>query len=317
MKNRMGRVAVLGLIAVAAMGLLGACAAPAEKTETASIETTSIEITDQLGRVVRLDGVPERIISIAPSNTEILFALGLGDRVVAVTDYCDYPAEAKTKDSVGSYIKPSIEEIVALSPDLILATGVHEDKVIPALEGLGLTVVALDSDTLDEVLESIRLVGEITGKQKEADQLATEMSDRIRAITEQTAGLSQAEKPRVFYVIWYDPLMSAGSGTFQDNMIEKVGGINITGNLTGWVTVSLETVLEANPEVMIAGINHASLNDLNYQFIKTEPRLADTAARQNDRVYEVDANLVSRTGPRIIDGLEKLAEFIHPELFGK
>ncbi len=311
MKNWLGRAAVFGLVAVAALGLLGACATPAEEAET-----VSIEITDQLGRLVRLDGIPERIISIAPSNTEILFALGLGDRVVAVTDYCDYPAEAKTKTSVGSYIKPNIEEIVALSPDLILATGVHQDEVIPALERVGLTVVALDPNTLDEVLESISLVGEITGQKAEADQLVTEMSNRIRAITRQTAALSQAEKPRVFYAVWYDPLMSAGSGTFQDNMIGKAGGINIIGNLTGWVTISLETVLEANPEVMIAGVNYVNIGDANFEFIRTEPRLEDTDARRTNRVYEVDTNLVSRPGPRIIDGLEKLAELIHPEMFG-
>ncbi len=242
--------------------------------------------------------------------------MGLGDRVVAVTDYCDYPEEAKTKTSIGSYTNPNIEEIVALSPDLILATGVHLDEVIPALERVGLTVVALDPTNLDEVLESISLVGEITGQQAEADQLVSEMSDRIRAITEKTAGLSQAEKPRVFYVVWYDPLMTAGSGTFQDDLIETVGGINIAGELTGWVTIDLETVLEANPEVMIAGVNYINVGDVNFEFIRAEPRLEDTAARQTDRVYEVDTNLVSRTGPRIIDGLEKLAKLIHPELFG-
>ncbi len=311
MKNWVGKVVVFSLVAGAVLGLLGACAAPAEEAAT-----VSIEITDQLGRLVKLDGIPERIISLAPSNTEILFALGLGDKVVAVTDYCDYPAEAKTKTSVGGYTNPNIEEIVALSPDLILATGVHQDEVIPALERVGLTVVALDPKNLDEVLESISLIGEITGQQAEAELLVSEMSDRIKAITEQTAALSQAEKPRVFYAVWYDPLMSAGSETFQDDLIGVAGGINITGNLTGWVTIGLETVLDANPEVMIAGVNYVNIGDANFEFIRTEPRLKDTAARQTDRVYEVDTNLVSRTGPRIIDGLEKLAELIHPELFG-
>ncbi|MEE8419555.1 MAG: cobalamin-binding protein, partial [Dehalococcoidales bacterium] len=327
MKKRVGMAVVFSLTGAVVMSLLGACATPAEEEQTAPVEEVEaapveeveifpLEITDQLGRLVKLDGVPEKIISIGPSNTEILFALGLGDKIVAVTDYGDYPEEAKTKDSVGSYIKPNIELIVTLSPDVIFVTNVHAEEVIPALERVGLTVVALDPKNFDEVLEAISLIGEITGSQEEADRLVAEMSDRLKAITDKTSNLPASERPRVFYTVWYDPLMSAGSGTFQDDLIEKAGGTNITGNLTGWVTVSLETVLEANPEVMIAGVNHVNVGDANFQFIDTEPRLKDTAARQTGRVYEVDADLVSRTGPRLIDGLEKLAELINPELFG-
>ncbi len=297
-------------IGVLLLSLFAACAAPADEA-TPSV----IEITDQLGRVVRFEKVPETIISIAPSNTEILFALGLGDRVAAVTDYCDYPEEAKTKTSLGSYIKPSMEDIVAISPDLILATAVHEAEVIPALEKVGLTVFALDPKTIDEVLESIILVGEITGKQEEAAQVVSGMRSRMKAVTDKTDKLADTERPRVFYAVWYEPLMSAGSGTFQDDLIGKAGGNNVAGNLTGWITIGLETVVKANPEVMIAGVNYINIGDLNFQFIDTEPRLRDTEARLNGRVFEVDSDLVSRTGPRIIDGLEKLAEFIHPELF--
>ena len=274
-----------------------------------------IEITDQAGRVVKFDKVPERILSIAPSNTEILFALGLGDQVVAVTDYCDYPAEAKEKTSLGSYITPSMEDIVAISPDLILATSVHEEEVISALEKIGMTVLALDPKTMDEVMESIALVGQVTGRQEEAAQVVSGMRARVKAVTDKTNNLADTERPRVFYAVWYEPLMSAGAETFQDDLIGIAGGNNVAGNLTGWITIGLETVVEADPEVMIAGVNFINIGDLNYQFIETEPRLRDTQARLNNRVFEVDSDLVSRTGPRIVDGLEKLAQFIHPELF--
>ncbi len=304
-------------ISLLLLGLFTACAAPADEKTPSGDEapSTVIEVTDQLGRAVRLEKVPQTIISIAPSNTEILFALGLGDQVVAVTDYCDYPAEAKEKTSLGSYITPSMEDIVAISPDLILATSVHEEEVISALEKIGMTVLALDPKTMDEVMESIALVGQVTGRQEEAAQVVSGMRARVKAVTDKTNNLADTERPRVFYAVWYEPLMSAGAETFQDDLIGIAGGNNVAGNLTGWITIGLETVVEADPEVMIAGVNFINIGDLNYQFIETEPRLRDTQARLNNRVFEVDSDLVSRTGPRIVDGLEKLAQFIHPELF--
>ncbi|MEE8413733.1 MAG: ABC transporter substrate-binding protein [Dehalococcoidales bacterium] len=310
MRNRLSRMAGFGLVLVFLLGLVAACAAPAEEAEF-----SLVEITDQLGRTVKLEGIPERIISLAPSNTEILFALGLGDRVVAVTDYCDYPPEAKTKPSIGSYSTPNIEEIVALSPDLILATSIHEGEIIPKLEKAGLTVLALDSLTIDEVLAAITMVGKVTGKGEEASRLTAEMRDRIKAVTDKTRNLAESERPRVFYSVWHDPLMSAGAGTFQADLIQKAGGANIAGELTGWETISLEIVITANPEVMIVGAMTDADADANFLFITNEPRLENTDARRNSLVYAVDANVTSRPGPRIVDALEWFAVLIHPELF--
>ena len=307
-----GLVAIAVLAGLILSGTLAACATAPAAEETASFP---IELTDQLGRVVKLDGTPQRIISIAPSNTEILFALGLADKIVAVTDYDDYPPEAKEKPSVGGYSTPSIEKLVSFSPDLILATSVHEDKIIPQLEAKGLTVIALAPNTLDEVLAAITLVGEATGQEKEASALVAEMQNRIKAVTDKTDSLPQEQRPRVFYLVWHDPLMTAGSGTFQDDLIRKAGGINIAQDLTSWATISLEVVIDANPEVMIASLSHGSSESLPFQFINTEPRLKDTAARRNGNIYGIDGNLSSRPGPRIIDGLEQFAQFIHPELF--
>ena len=292
------RLVALG-IGFILLSLFAACAAPADEAAP-----STIEVTDQLGRTVKLNRTPQRIISLAPSNTEILFALGLADRIVAVTDYDDYPPEAKEKPSVGGYSTPNIEEVVALSPDLILATSVHEQRIIPQLEERGMTVFALNPKTIDEVLEAITLVGEITGQEKEASRLVAEMQNRIKMVTDKTDSLLEEQRPRIFYIVWHDPLMTSGSGTFQHDLIQKAGGTNIARDLTGWPTISLEAVIEANPEVMIAGVGHGNTEDLNFQFIKTESRLRDTDARQNNRVYAIDGNLVSRPGPRIVDGLE-------------
>lgn len=276
-----------------------------------------IEITDQLGRVVKLDKIPQRIISLAPSNTEILYALGLADRVVAVTDYDNYPPEVKQKPSIGGFTTPNIEKIVSLSPDLVLATDIHQAQVIPNLEQRGITVMALAPKNLDDVLKAIVLVGKVTGTDKEASKLAADMQTRIKAVTDVTNNLPQSQRPRVFYITWQDPLMTAGSGTLEDDLIRKGGGVNIAQNLTGYPSISLEAVIQDNPEVIIAGVNMGTGADQPYQFAITEPRLRNTDARQHDRVYSIDTDLVARGGPRIVDALEQFATFIHPELFGE
>ena len=304
------------IISAFMMVFLGACAPIAEKPAPPgqSGPAFPLDVTDQMGRQVSIEKIPQRIISLTPSNTEILFALGLADRVVAVSDYSDYPPEAKEKPSIGGHT-PSLEEIIALSPDLILATDIHKEEVIPRLEELGLTVLALVPKTVDGVLDAITLVGEVTRQKEEASMLVAEMQNRIRAVTDKTDGLPEGQRPKVFFAVWHDPLMAPGSGTFQDDLIDKAGGTNIARNLTGWVTISLEAVIAANPEVMIAGVGEVNAEDVILQFIRTEPRLRNTDARRNNRVYGVDTDLVSRPGPRIVDGLEQLARMIHPELF--
>jgi len=281
-----------------------------------AIETKyPIEITDQLGRVVKLDKIPQRIISLAPSNTEILFALGLAERVVGVTDYCNYPPEAEQKDSIGGFSTPNIEKVVALSPDLVVATSIHQKQVIPNLVQKGITVFALAPKTLDEVLEAITLIGKITGKEEEASGLVAEMSNKIKAVTDETASLSPEQRPRVFYITWQEPLKTAGAGTLHDELIQKAGGTNVARDLTGYAAITLEAVIEANPEVMIAGVGMGTGADAPLQFALTEPRLENTDARQHNRVYDIDVDLVGRAGPRIVEALEQFAQYIHPELF--
>jgi iron complex transport system substrate-binding protein len=298
---------VAGLITM--LGLLGACIPAAE------VMVPEGGVTDQLGRTVKLDDFPRRIVSLAPSNTEILFALGLGERIVGVTEYCDYPEEAEEKEVIGGFSTVDLEKVVSLSPDLILATSMHESEVLPALENRGLAVFVLNPTNLNEVLEAIELVGEVTGATEEANSLVADMEARIFAVTENTEGLSEEQKPRVFFVTWHDPLMTPGSGTRHDELIRMAGGQNIGHDLSGYADISLEAVIEANPEVMIAGVGMGSGEDLPAQFMRTEPRLENTDARLNDRLYEMDVDLAGRPGPRIVDALEKFAQFIHPEIF--
>jgi iron complex transport system substrate-binding protein len=263
-------------------------------------------VFDDLGRLVAINGTPQRIISLAPSNTEILFALGLGDKVVGVTDYCDYPPEALEKEKVGGYATPDIEKIVALNPDLVLVAYGTPMDVINSLVGLGLTVFGIKTTDLDDLLNDIRRIGEITDKEVEAQALTAAMASRIQAVTNQTEELEQ--RPRVFYIVWHDPLWTAGSGTFIHELIEKAGGVNICQNITGYATISIEEVVARDPEIIIA-------SEWSYDWAKNATELASTNASQTGRIYTVDDDLVQRPGPRLVKGLEWFAHFIHPEIF--
>ena len=281
----------------------------------ATTSTGPTVITDQLGQTVTLATThPQRIVSLAPSNTEILFALGLGDRVVGVTDYDDYPPEAKTKTSVGGYVDPNMEVIVSLKPDLILGTEAQSESTYKEIQAQGLTIVGISPKTLDQILDSITLIGKITGAEKEAKTLTDSMQKRIKAVTDKTAKLSADQKPSVFYIVWNDPLMTAGKGTFIDELITKAGGINIFGDQENYPTVSLENVLTANPQIIIAGSGMGEGEDLPYQYATNETLLKDTAARVNNRVYAVNTDITGRPGPRIVDALEEFLADIHPEL---
>lgn len=272
-------------------------------------------IVDGLGRSVTIDKIPQRIVSLAPSNTEILFALGLGDKVIGVTEYCNYPQEAMTKPKVGGFSNVDIEKVVSIEPDLVLATHIHGKTVIPALEKLGLTVVALTPGSLNEVLDSITLVGKLTGQSREASKLVNDLRTKIEAVADETQNLSPDQKPRVFYITWHDPLMTAGTETLADDVISSAGGQNIAYDISGDKAINLETVIHRDPQVIVASVGMGSGEDLPWQYVQTEPRLENTQALFNDRVYKIDGDVIHRPGPRIVDALDQMARFIHPELF--
>ena len=265
-------------------------------------------VFDDLGRLVAINGTPQRIVSLAPSNTEILFALGLEDKVVGVTDWCDYPPEALDKEKVGSYDTPDIEKIVALNPDLVLVAYGTTMDVINNMVGLGLTVFGIKTTDLDDLLNDIKTVGEITDKEVEALALTSEMAVGIQAVTDQTEELEQ--RPRVFYIVgqYEGTLWTAGSGTFIHELIEKAGGVNICQNITGYTIISIEYVLARDPEVIIT-------SEWAYDWAMNATELASTNASQTDRIFTCNDDLVQRPGPRLVKGLEWFAHFIQPDIF--
>jgi iron complex transport system substrate-binding protein len=277
--------------------------------------TGAVTVTDQIGRSVTISATPERIISLAPSNTEILYALGLGDRVIARTDYDTYPPEALEKPSIGGFSTPNIEQIVAMGPDLVVAADIHKDQIVPQLEADGITVVCLAPTSLQEVMDAIMLVGKVTGVEKTAGDLVKSMEERIAAVTDKVKDLEPAQRPRTMYIVWPDPIMVGGGTTIQGELIVKAGGTNIAQDLEGYASVQLEDILAANPQVMIASTGMGEGAEAGYQFLLTDERLAGTDARSNGQVYAVDQDIISRGGPRIVDALEAFAAAIHPELF--
>jgi iron complex transport system substrate-binding protein len=278
--------------------------------------TFPMTVTDDLGRTVVIDKAPLRIVSLAPSNTEILFDLGLSDKVVGDTLYCDYPEAAKSITKVGGYSDIDIEKVVSLNPDLILAEDIHKAEVIPALERLGFKVYALVPHNLNEIMDSVSTIGRIAGANNEAKTIVNDMQKRINTITDKTAKLTAAQKSRVLYVIWQEPLMSSGTDTPIYEMITKAGGISIVQNQTGFPTLSLESVIGGDPQVVICNVDSSFPGgDAPLVFVQNEPRLKTIAAVMTGKVYGINASLTNRPVPRIIQGFEWMAAMIHPELF--
>jgi len=272
-----------------------------------------VTVTDDQGKEVTIYKQPKRIISLSPANTEILFALGLDEEIVGVTEFCNHPPGAKGKEKIGGYSNPNLEKIVSLKPDLILADYGNPIKGIKQIESLGYTLVGLNPKTIEDILRNLKLVGKITGKTKEASELISNMKERLNSVEEKVRSLDKDEKARVLYVIWYKPLWTAGSGTFIDELIKKAGGINIASELSGYKQMSLEKVIEKNPQVIVVGESKDQPNLV--KTVKEETTLSGTDAFRNNRIYTIDTDIVSRSGPRIVDALEQLAKLLHPKMF--
>lgn len=302
------------LAVVAAAG----CAARVESPPAPAATGFPMQLIDQAGNTVSIGHLPQKIVSLAPSNTEIVYALGLQDRLVAGTEYDDYPQEARSKPKIGGYSTVDIEKVVAFQPDLVLAADTHANTVTPELSRLGITTLTLAPKSLDEVMAAITLVGRAAGVEERAERLVAEMRTRIKAVTDRTDVLAASRRPGVFYLLWHDPLMTVGPKVIISELINKAGGSNIAAGLDGdYPAMSLEALISADPGVIIADGGHGDAGALPLDFARSEPRLAAVAARVNGRVYQIDSDLVTIPGPRVVDGLEEMARLIHPEIFGQ
>lgn len=288
--------------------LLSACAPQATPT-------AALTFTDGLSREVTLNGLPQRIVSLAPSNTEILFAIGAGDQVVGRDQLSDFPEEAKNVTDIGSTFDAlNTELIISLKPDLVLAAEINTPEQVKQLEDLGLTVYYLKNPTtLEEMYGNLELVAQMTGHREEAATLIESLKERVAAVDEKIAPISS--RPGVFYEMdGTDPAKpyTAGKGTFITQLIERAGGQNIAADLEGYPQLSLEQVVAADPAFIILGDARYGVTP---ESIAERPGWDNLSAVKNGQVVPFNDDLVSRPGPRLVDALEELAKLLRPELF--
>jgi len=266
------------------------------------------QVTDQTGRRVNIPENPQRLISLAPSITEIVYALGLGDRLVGDTDYCDYPPEAKRKPHVGAMLNPSLEKIVALKPDLVLGTvEANRRATVDQLERLGLPLYGLTARNLDETLHSIEDVSSVLGRAEVSQKLVASLRARIDAVEKRVSG---QKRPKVLFVVWDRPLITAGPQTFIADVIARAGGASISQDLRGdWPRLGLEEVLRREPDVILLPRTESFSSSL--EDFRKLPGWRDLRAVREGRLYFVSETIM-RPCPRLVDALEEVAAILHP-----
>jgi len=268
---------------------------------------------DDIGREVTIDKVPQRIVSHVPSITETLFALGLEEKVVGVSDYCNYPEEVGLKPKVGNYFDPSVEKIVELEPDLVLTDG--HSQSINQLDSLGIKYMVIQPADIDGIFKGIELLGKVTGTEKAAEKLVGDMQKAMASVSDRVEG---APKVKVLYIFDATDLnnpWTAGPGSFADSLITMAGGDNIAAMAEGpWIQFSIEVIVDADPDILIIDtiMGTAVVDPVE---LEAHPAWRETTAVKQGRIGTVNGDLVNRTGPRIVQGLEELARIIHPELF--
>ena len=274
----------------------------------AEASSATVTIVDRLNRSTRFESTPQRIVSLSPATTELVFALGAGELLVGSTDYCDYPEQAKSIPRVGSgpMGTVSIEAIVGKQPDLVLCKFDTHQPLVESLERVNIAVVAVGPESLEEFFEEARWLGQALQRNEQAEQLIQSMTAR----KEQLATKSSANrKLRVFYQVWNDPLMTAGKGSFINQLMELAGLENIVYATIGrYPRLSPELVVERDPEIIIVPSSPA--NPVNLETIYSRPGWQGVSAVKNRRVHAVNSDIISRCGPRMLDVLEQIIEAI-------
>jgi iron complex transport system substrate-binding protein len=266
---------------------------------------------DDAGRKIFIADPPTRIVSLAPSVTEILFAIGAGGQVVGVTSFCDYPPDAQAKPKVGGAF-PNLEVVLSLKPTLVLAPrDFIRPDMVAKLDQLKVALFILEANTIEDVLRHIQTVGRMLGRSEKADSVAADLRRRVAEVRTRTA---DAARPRVFYVLNSDPLMTAGPGSFIHQLIELAGGTNVAaGAPVAYPRLSLEEVIKQDPQVILFPVGDDE--GIPEQEQQRWLRWTTLSAVKENRFVRLPSVLLDRPGPRVVDGLERLARQLHPDLF--
>lgn len=272
------------------------------------------EVVDETGRTVRVPQPVLRIVSLAPSLTETVYVLGLQDRLVGDTDFCDYPADAQKKTKVGGAINPSLEVIAHLKPDLVLVTKhLNTLDTVHSLDALGIASYATDPQTVDEIIASTRRLAEVLGVAEAGVSVAEDLQKRLSVLQQKIGGLTPR---RVLFVVWTDPLISIGKDTFIADALRRAGAVSIVDSKQDWPQVNMEEVARLQPEVLVFADSHSETAPPSVDVLATRPGWRILNAVRN-RNYAVVSDAVNRPAPRIVSAIEDLAAKLHPEAFAE
>jgi iron complex transport system substrate-binding protein len=300
----------------------GALTEPPRVEQSAAGKSSSVRVTDEMGRGVTVPQPVRRIVSLAPSVTETLFALGLGDRVVGDTNYCDYPPEANSKTRIGGPVDPNLETIAALHPDLVVATrSINRQSTVNSLEHLGIAVYATDPRTVEQVLTSTeelgRLIrggdGKVAGSDNAGGEVVAQLRRRLDVVRDAIAGVAPKT---VFFVVWQEPLITVGRNTFLADALRWAGARSALSPAQDWPNVSLEAVVRAAPEYLIFSSDDRTRALQQIAGLRNHPGWRTLAAMRANRII-VLPEAISHPSPRLVDAIEELARALYPERFGE
>jgi iron complex transport system substrate-binding protein len=277
-----------------------------------SAQAVAAEFTDETGRKVLVPQPVQRIVSLAPSLTETVFALGAGDRLVGDTDFCDYPPEALSKPKVGGAINPSLEQIVSLRPDIVLATkSLNRRETVVALEQLGIATYVTDPHTVDDVIASTARLADVIGARDSGTALAANLRGRLAELRRRLNGLPPK---RALFVVWAEPLISVGRNTFVADALRWAGAESVVQSSRDWPQISLEEAFRLQPEVLVFASSHSETLGRDLDAMAELPGWRSLEAARNRR-FAVISDAVNRPAPRLIFAIEQLARQFHPEAF--
>ncbi|GGF85928.1 ABC transporter substrate-binding protein [Paenibacillus aceti] len=274
--------------------------------------TYPLTVKDANDAEITFDAAPQKIVSLSPSETEGLFALGLDEQIVGVSDNDDYPEAALSKPKMGGF-QVNVESIVATEPDLVVVTGTMiKAETIKSLTDLGIKVLQSNPKTIADVMDHIKTIGEITDHQAEAEQVVKQMQSELDQVTEAVKSVKEEDKKKVY--IEFSPGWTVGKGEFMDEMITLAGGVNVASDVEGWSQINEENIIKANPDVVLYAKSVIENDQTLADIVKGRSGWDQINAVKNDQVIGLDDNLLSRPGPRVTQGLIEVAKAIYPDL---
>jgi len=307
-------ICVIRNVVLAAMLCVAPGLANARREQTAGASPAKEKfrtVSDETGRTVRIPIPIRRVVSLSPSTTESLYALGMDDLLVGDTDYCDYPPAAAKKHKVGGAINPSLEEIAALKPDVVLVTKLNRMETVQALERLGIASYATDPHTVDEIRSSVHKLAEVLGNSAAGETLDRELDHQEKALRER---LQNIRPTRVLFVVWTDPLISIGQHTFIADALAHAGATSVVESSQDWPQMSLEEMVRLQPEVLVFASGHSEAISRDVEALANRPGW-DALEAVKHRRFAVISEAIDRPAPRLLSAVEDLARQLHPEAF--